>query len=90
MSIYIVGAGPGLGVAVARRFGREGFSVGLVARDRSRLNALVRELEAEGVRAAAATADARRPDKLRHALRERAERLGPAEVLRFSPLPDVG
>lgn len=90
MSIVIVGAGPNLGLAVARRFGREGFAVGLVARDRPRLDALVGELEADGVRAAAATADARRPDELRHALRELTARLGPAEVLCFSPLPDVG
>lgn len=90
MSICIVGAGPGLGAAVARRFGREGLPVGLVARDKSRLDALVRDLEAGGVRAAAVSADARRPDELRHALRELAARLGPAEVLCFSPLPDIG
>src|SRR4051794_31800920 len=30
-TIAIVGAGPGLGTAVARRFGREGFSVALLA-----------------------------------------------------------
>ena len=90
VSIFIVGAGPGVGTAVARRFGREGFAVGLVARNRSRLDTLVGELEAEGVRAAAATADARRPDELRGAMRELAAQLGPAKVLCFSPLPDVG
>ncbi|HEV7948517.1 MAG TPA: SDR family NAD(P)-dependent oxidoreductase, partial [Glaciihabitans sp.] len=35
--IAIVGAGPGLGAAVARRFGREGFSVALISRDQSKL-----------------------------------------------------
>lgn len=90
MSIVIVGAGPNLGLAVARRFGRGGLSVGLVARDRSRVDALTGELEADGIRAAAATADARRPDELRGALRELAARLGPTEVLCFSPLPDLG
>jgi NAD(P)-dependent dehydrogenase (short-subunit alcohol dehydrogenase family) len=30
----VIGAGPGLGAAVARRFGREGFTVGVVARKR--------------------------------------------------------
>jgi NAD(P)-dependent dehydrogenase (short-subunit alcohol dehydrogenase family) len=30
MSIVIVGAGPNLGAAIARRFGREGMPVGLV------------------------------------------------------------
>ena len=37
MSIIIVGAGPNLGAAVARRFGREGMNVGLVARDEAKL-----------------------------------------------------
>ena len=34
MSIVIVGAGPNLGAAIARRFGREGMPVGLVSRNR--------------------------------------------------------
>jgi NAD(P)-dependent dehydrogenase (short-subunit alcohol dehydrogenase family) len=40
MSIVIVGAGPNLGAAVARRFGREGMSVGLIARDAAKLEEL--------------------------------------------------
>jgi short-subunit dehydrogenase len=39
-SIVIVGAGPNLGAAVARRFGREGLAVGLVARNEEKLAAL--------------------------------------------------
>jgi len=34
----IVGAGPNLGLAVARRFGREGMRVGLIARDAGKLD----------------------------------------------------
>jgi NAD(P)-dependent dehydrogenase (short-subunit alcohol dehydrogenase family) len=30
--IAIVGAGPGLGLSIARRFGHEGFSVALISR----------------------------------------------------------
>ena len=58
MSLVIVGAGPNLGAAVARRFGREGMAVGLIARDRARLDALAAELAATGlaVDVAAATA----------------------------------
>jgi NAD(P)-dependent dehydrogenase (short-subunit alcohol dehydrogenase family) len=37
MSIVIVGAGPNLGAAVARRFGRDGMPVGLVSRNREKL-----------------------------------------------------
>src|ERR1019366_9455853 len=39
-SIAIIGAGPGLGAAVARRFGTEGFTVGLISRHQGHLDAL--------------------------------------------------
>ena len=87
--LTIVGAGPGVGAAVSRRFGREGYRVGLVARNCAKLDELVRDLEAQGVQAAAATADARRPAELVRALRELTVRLGPTDILCFSPLPDI-
>jgi NAD(P)-dependent dehydrogenase (short-subunit alcohol dehydrogenase family) len=34
--LLVVGAGPGLGLAAARRFGREGHPVGLVGRNTER------------------------------------------------------
>ncbi|MFC9845127.1 SDR family NAD(P)-dependent oxidoreductase [Streptomyces sp. NPDC060223] len=55
--IAIFGAGTGLGVSVARHFGREGFRVALVARRKGRLDALVAELADEGIEAAAFPAD---------------------------------
>ncbi len=48
-SIVIIGAGPNLGAAVARRFGGEGLSVGLIARDETKLAALVADLGALGI-----------------------------------------
>ncbi|MET8561770.1 SDR family NAD(P)-dependent oxidoreductase [Streptomyces flaveolus] len=86
-SVAIVGAGPGLGTAVARRFGREGFAVGLVARDRGRLDAIVDALAAEGVTARGFAADVRRPERLTAALGDLAEALGTIEVLQYSPVP---
>ena len=38
-TIAVFGVGPGMGRAVARRFGREGFQVALVARNQTRLDA---------------------------------------------------
>ena len=87
MSLVIVGAGPNLGAAVARRFGREGMPVGLIARDRTRLDALAAELAATGITADVATADIRDPAALSAAIATLAERLGPVEVLEYSPLP---
>lgn len=86
-AVAIVGAGPGLGAAVARRFGREGFRIALVARDRERLDALVAELAGEGVEARGFTADVRRPEELAAALKAAAGALGPVEVLQYSPVP---
>lgn len=86
-SIAIIGAGAGLGAAVARRFGREGLAVGLVSRNQGRLDALATELEADGVRAQGFAADVRDPDSLTAALRAITDELGPIEVLQYSPLP---
>lgn len=57
-SIMIVGAGPGIGMAVAQRFGREGWHVVLTSRRAERLDSLVGELSASGIKAHAVPADA--------------------------------
>jgi NADP-dependent 3-hydroxy acid dehydrogenase YdfG len=86
-SIIIVGAGPNLGAAVARRFGREGLAVGLVSRNEEKLTALATELTGQGIDAAHAAADIRDADGLSAAITSLAQRLGPVEVLEYSPLP---
>ncbi|HET6508522.1 MAG TPA: SDR family NAD(P)-dependent oxidoreductase [Baekduia sp.] len=87
MSIVIVGAGPNLGAAVARRFGGEGMAVGLISRDRAKLETLAGELRAEGLTADVEPADIRDADGLAVAIGALAKRLGPVEVLEYSPLP---
>ncbi|MBM7245613.1 SDR family NAD(P)-dependent oxidoreductase [Rhodococcus fascians] len=86
-SIAIVGAGAGLGAAVARKFGAQGFSVGLISRNRSRVDALADQLAAEGVSAKGFVADVRDPASIAAALEQVTETLGPIEVLQYSPLP---
>ncbi|MER7798411.1 SDR family NAD(P)-dependent oxidoreductase [Microbacterium sp. NPDC096154] len=86
-TLAIVGAGPGLGLAVARRFGREGFSVALIARNQEKLDDLADKLASDGVRASGFSADARDRSALRAALDQAAEELGPIEVLQYSPVP---
>jgi NAD(P)-dependent dehydrogenase (short-subunit alcohol dehydrogenase family) len=44
----VVGVGPGLGAAVAKRFGREGLHVVLAARQAKHLDPVVRAIEANG------------------------------------------
>lgn len=86
-TIAIVGAGPGLGAAVARRFGAEGFSIALIARDQAKLDALAAELRAEGLTARGFSADVRDGAALEAALAAAAAELGGIAVLQYSPLP---
>lgn len=90
-SIVIVGAGPGVGASVARRFARVGDAVGLIARHGARLSEMAADLEsATGADVATATADASDPDQMRRALHSVAAAVGDPDVLCFSPIPDVG
>ncbi|WP_199487852.1 SDR family NAD(P)-dependent oxidoreductase [Actinomadura spongiicola] len=86
-TLVVVGAGPGLGMGVARAFGRQGFRVGLIARTQSRLNALVTDLADLNIEAAAFTADIRDRDSLTAALDVARDALGPVDVLQYSPSP---
>ena len=86
-TLAVIGAGPGLGAAVARRFGREGHEVALIARDRARLDALAADLAGDGVTARGFTADVRDPKSLRAALDAAHATLGPVEILQYSPVP---
>jgi NAD(P)-dependent dehydrogenase (short-subunit alcohol dehydrogenase family) len=89
MSVAIVGAGPGVGAALARAFGRDGRPVGLVARDRQRLEQLAEGLRHEGIVARAFPADVRDRPGLTQALDEIDASLGPVEVMEYGPMPDM-
>lgn len=84
--IAIVGAGPGLGIAVARKFAHQGFAVALLARNPDKLDRLVQELAADGVTARGYLADVRDRRSLTTALTA-AQELGPIQVLQYSPVP---
>lgn len=83
-TIVIVGFGPGISSAVAERFGAEGFSVALVARNVARLAASVEALNAKGIAAAAFAADAGDPAAVRAALSEARAALGPITVIHWN------
>ncbi|GAB3168320.1 hypothetical protein GCM10027162_05500 [Streptomyces incanus] len=55
----LVGAGPGLGLAGARRFGAAGHKVALLSRSAEHLGQRVAELTADGVQVRDYTADVR-------------------------------
>ncbi|MFI1727451.1 SDR family NAD(P)-dependent oxidoreductase [Streptomyces sp. NPDC020489] len=84
-SIAIVGAGPQLGLAVARAFGSHGFDVALISRNPEKLDGLVGTLTAEGISAAAFPADVLDRDALTQALNDTVTRFGRIDVLEYSP-----
>src|SRR5258708_37824450 len=92
-TIAVFGAGPGMGRAVARRFGREGFQVALVARNQDRVDAFHRELTADGIKAAGFAGDIADRDALPGMIEAITARFGPIDVLEYAPsgldLPNV-
>ena len=86
-TIAIIGAGRGLGAAVARRFGAEGLSVALISRSQENVDKLAAELASDGVTARGYAANVRDGDALATALARAGEELGTVEVLQYSPIP---
>ena len=83
----LVGAGPGLGLATARRFGTAGHTVALISRSAEHLEDLTAELARDGIQARGFAADVLVPASLTTALRTAADALGPIEILQYSPVP---
>jgi NAD(P)-dependent dehydrogenase (short-subunit alcohol dehydrogenase family) len=80
----IIGAGPGIGASVARRFGLAGLQVGLIARAQSSLDQARAALAAAGIPATGVTADAAQPSQLTAALDDLSGRMGVPEVLVYN------
>jgi short-subunit dehydrogenase len=73
-----------MGLAIARRFGREGFTLGLVARRAEALTGYAAELQQEGIDAAGFTANAGLTETLKEAFEQIKAQLGPPEVLVYN------
>jgi NAD(P)-dependent dehydrogenase (short-subunit alcohol dehydrogenase family) len=77
----IVGVGPGLGAAIARRFARESFRVAVIARTPEFINELARELSSAGEPALAVVADISQPKEVAAVIAKVRAGLGPISVL---------
>lgn len=82
--LLVVGAGPGISLATARRFGAEGFAVGLVARRGENLRRCHDELAAAGVPVFSRVADCSRETELDAALQEIQAEAGVPGVLLYN------
>jgi NAD(P)-dependent dehydrogenase (short-subunit alcohol dehydrogenase family) len=81
----VVGAGPGLGASVARRFARESYAVALLARSNETLAPLVSEIRAAGSSECVAfAADATNAASMSHACAQVSESLGAPSVLVYN------
>ncbi len=83
-TIIVCGHGPGISNSVALKFGQEGFSVAIVARNAERLSASAAALGQAGVTCKAFPCDLGDPEAVRGMVREVASSLGPVNVLHWN------
>ncbi|MEW1813341.1 SDR family NAD(P)-dependent oxidoreductase [Pseudarthrobacter phenanthrenivorans] len=77
----IVGVGPGLGISLARRFGREGFAVTIAGRNEQKLKEFAKQLRGEDITVDTAIADAADPKAFQASLERLAGRITPSVVI---------
>jgi NAD(P)-dependent dehydrogenase (short-subunit alcohol dehydrogenase family) len=83
-NITIIGAGPGIGAAVARRFARENFSVALIARTQKTLDPIIAELSSTGCEVVGELADAGDEQQLTRAIARIEQQHGIPDVLVYN------
>lgn len=84
--IIVVGAGPGIGAATARRFALQRYDVGLIARNGSRIEEFAGTLTEGGTTVGFATVDVGEPGALSHALTAMGEHNGRLDALLYNPV----
>jgi NAD(P)-dependent dehydrogenase (short-subunit alcohol dehydrogenase family) len=80
----VLGVGPGLGAAVARRFAREGFAVALMARREESVAGVRDEIEAGGGTALPVSTDATAPASVGASFERVRRELGDPEVFVYN------
>ena len=83
--VLVVGAGPGVGASVARRYGAAGYDVALVARSTERLGELGRSLQADGVTTGWTAVDITDTDAFSDAVTRFGRFADRIDVLHFNP-----
>ena len=80
----ILGVGPGLGTAVARRFAREGFAVALMARSEASVAGARKGIEGDGGTALPVLVDAMDPASVEEAFGRVRDEIGDPEVFVYN------
>lgn len=85
MKIFLsVGAGPGMSLATAERFAKEGFHVVLSARNAAKTKDLADQLKAKGYKADVRTVDASDPASVEALVGDVETSVGPIDVLHYN------
>ncbi|MBN9393584.1 MAG: SDR family NAD(P)-dependent oxidoreductase [Chloroflexi bacterium] len=83
--IAIIGAGPGMGLAIARTFGNQGFKVALLSRNPGKLAPVLAELNSQGIEAAGFAANVLERQTVVSGLEAVRQHFGRIDVLEYSP-----
>jgi NAD(P)-dependent dehydrogenase (short-subunit alcohol dehydrogenase family) len=91
-TIVVAGAGPGMGLGIARRFAREGFDVALIARNQATLDQVLAAMAPDSGRHAGFAADLTDEASIRAAFARIGATMGAVSVLAYNasvwrPLP---
>ncbi|CAM3935749.1 SDR family oxidoreductase [Tsukamurella ocularis] len=87
--LLVVGAGPGLGMSVARAFGRRGYRIALASRSADRHPGYLDELRSLGVEAAAFPVDVSAPGAVADAVARVRESFGRIDVAYYGAAAPV-
>ncbi|MGG1594728.1 SDR family NAD(P)-dependent oxidoreductase [Terribacillus saccharophilus] len=82
--IVVVGAGPGIGNHVAKKFGDNGFRVVLISRNQNNLEEYLKEFNSRDIEAYAVTADVADRESITNAFSEIKEKYGQINVMVYN------
>jgi NADP-dependent 3-hydroxy acid dehydrogenase YdfG len=85
-TIVIVGAGPGLGLSIAKIFGKNGFQVALMARRKESLDQMVASLKSLEIESLGFVADVRDEQSIIKAFSAVKNKYGSVDILEYSPI----
>lgn len=83
-ALLLIGAGPGIGIALADLFGQHGYRVGLINRQPGKVAEQVAQLTAKGIEVYSEAADASQPAELARAITALQVKLGPVSALIYN------
>lgn len=85
-TIVIVGAGPGLGLSIAKTFGKNGFQVALIARRKESLDQMVATLQSLQIESKGFVADVMNEQSIINSFSLVKAEYGSVDVLEYSPI----